>query len=196
MSPLYHGDRELSLEAGKSIFDYADSLKVRVPTSCGRTGECHECIVEIRRGMEALGPATESEGFLRDNYRLACQADIVEPDADVEFALLRRQPKILRESIRRDVQPDPLTVRVGDGVYFRDERIDEYRGRILGIAIDVGTTTVVIDLVDLETSEVLYTASFENPQRFGGSDIMHRISYDGGEFSGEFAEGDDLRRKL
>ena len=185
MSPLYHGDRELSLEAGKSVFDYADSLKVRVPTSCGRTGECHECIVEIRRGMEALAPATESETFLRDNYRLACQATIVDVDADLEFALLRRQPKILSESIRRDVRPDPLTVRSGDGVYFRDDRIDEYRGRILGIAIDVGTTTVVMDLVDLETSHVLYTASFENPQRFGGSDIMHRISYDGGEFRGE-----------
>ncbi len=185
MSPLYHGDRELALEAGKSIFDYADSLKVRVPTSCGRTGACHECIVEVRRGMEALAPATESEGFLRDNYRLACQATIVDSDAEVEFALLRRQPKILRESIRRDVKPDPLTVRRGDGVYFRDERIDEYRGRILGIAIDVGTTTVVMDLVDLETGDVLYTASFENPQRFGGSDIMHRISYDGGEFRGE-----------
>ncbi len=185
MSPLYHGDRELSLEAGKSIFDYADSLKVRVPTSCGRTGECHECIVEIRRGMQALTPATESESFLRDNYRLACQAHIVDSDADVEFALLRRQPKILRESTRRDVEPDPLTVRRGDGVYFRGERTDEYRGRILGIAIDVGTTTVVMDLVDLETSRVLYTASFENPQRFGGSDIMHRISYDGGEFRGE-----------
>ena len=39
--------------------------------------------------------------------------------------------------------------------------------------------------MDLENGQVLATSSFENPQRFGGSDIMHRISYDGGKFQGE-----------
>ena len=45
-----------------------------------------------------------------------------------------------------------------------------------------------MNLVDLETGDTLGTASFENPQRFGGSDIMHRISYDGGEFAGELRQ--------
>jgi uncharacterized 2Fe-2S/4Fe-4S cluster protein (DUF4445 family) len=73
------------------------------------------------------------------------------------------------------VKPDPLTVRQDDGVYFQDERID-------GLAIDLGTATVVMNLVDLESAEILYTASFENPQKFGGSDVKNRISYDGGPF--------------
>ena len=188
MSPLYHGDRTLELVADKTIFDYADSLKVRVPTSCGRSGECHECIVEVRRGMEALSPPTEPEGFLRENYRLACQATVADPTADVEFAVLRRQPRILTHSIRRDVTLEPMTVRRGDGVFFQNERIDDYRGKIYGLAIDAGTTTVVLNLADLESGEVVYTASFENPQRFGGSDIMHRISYDGGAFHGELQQ--------
>ena len=188
MSPLHHGGRQLPLVAGKTIFDYADSLRVRVPTSCGRSGECHECIVEIRRGMDALTAPTDSESFLRDNYRLACQATIVDPEADVEFAVLRRQPRILTHSVRRQVKLDPMTVRRGDGVYFQDERIDSYRGNLFGLAIDAGTTSVVMNLVDLETGEIAYTASFENPQRFGGSDIMHRISYDGGAFHGELQQ--------
>ena len=188
MSPLYHGGHELDLAAGKTIFDYADALKVRVPTSCGRSGECHECIIEIRRGMEALSPPSEPEGFLRDNYRLACQATVLDAEAEVEFAVLRRQPRILTDSIKREVKPDPMTVRRGDGVYFGDERLDDYRGAIYGLAIDAGTTTVVLNLVDLESGKVIYTASFENPQRFGGSDIMHRISYDGGDFHGELQQ--------
>ena len=65
MSPVRFRDQELKSVSGKTLFDYADSLKVRVPTSCGRTGECHECIVEIRRGMEALSPPTDAEGFLK-----------------------------------------------------------------------------------------------------------------------------------
>ena len=188
MRPLYHGRRELDLVAGKTIFGYADDLKVRVPTSCGRSGECHECIVEVQRGMEALSPLTESEVFLRGNYRLACQAAVVDTDTDVEFATLRRQPRILTESIKRYVELDPTVTRKGDDVYLGDEPLDQYRGQICGMAIDVGTTTVVLNLVDLETGETLNTASFENPQRFGGSDIMHRISYDGGAFAGELQQ--------
>ncbi len=186
--PLYYDRETLASVAGKSVFDYADALSVRVPTSCGRTGECHECIVEIRRGMEAFTPLTDAEGFLRGDYRLACQAHIVDAAADVEFAVLRRQPRILTQSTRRRITPDPLTKRIGDGVFFGDERIDDYRGQIYGAAVDVGTTTVALNLLDLETGAILGTASFENPQRFGGSDIMHRISYDGGEFAGELRQ--------
>ena len=188
MAPLHHGDRALDLVAGRTVFDYADSLRVRVPTSCGRSGECHECIVEIKRGMEALSPPSGAEAFLRGSYRLACQAAVTDVDADVEFAVLRRQPRILTHSVRRDVEPDPVPVRRGGDVYVGDRRVDSYRGRIHGLAVDVGTTTVVMNLVDLETGGVLQTSSFENPQRFGGSDVMHRISYDGGEFAGELRQ--------
>ena len=188
MSPLRHGDSTLDLVAGQTIFDYADTLKVRVPTSCGRSGECHECIVEVRQGLAALSPPTHAERFLRDNYRLACQAAVVDPDADIEFAVLRRQPRILTESVRRNVEPDPRTFRRGDDVYHEDRRLGPYRNRILGLAIDAGTTTVVLNLVDLESGDIVHTASFENPQRFGGSDIMHRISYDGGPFHGELRQ--------
>ena len=188
--PLIHGNESLPLETGKSLFKYADELGVRVPTSCGRTGECHECIVEVRRGIDALTPLTDAENFLRDNYRLACQVEVADADAEIEFGVLRRQPRILTESIdRHDVALDPLTAREGDDVVHKGNGgprvVDRYCGRMLGIAADIGTTTVAMNLVDLETGAVLYTASFENPQRFGGSDVMHRISYDGGDFRGE-----------
>ena len=189
MSPLHHGDEVLELVADQSIFDYADALDVRVPTSCGRTGECHECIVEVKRGQEALNDPTESERFLlNDNYRLACQAVVTDPNADIEFAVLRRQPRIMTRTVSRGVALDPLTTRVEDDVVFDGDIIDRYRGHIYGLAIDVGTTTVVLNLVDLESGEIVHTGSFENPQRFGGSDTMRRISYDGGEYSGELAQ--------
>ena len=190
MSPLKIGDHPIELERGKSLFEYADDLSVRVPTSCRRDGECHECIVEVRSGLDALTPLTEAEAFLRDNYRLACQARIEDPDAEVDFVILRRQPKILQTGIQREYEPSPLTVRQGDSVVSLHDGnggkvIDKYRGKILGLAIDVGTTTVVMNLIDLESYETFHTASFENPQRFGGSDIMNRISYDMGKYQGE-----------
>jgi uncharacterized 2Fe-2S/4Fe-4S cluster protein (DUF4445 family) len=44
--------------------------------------------------------------------------------------------------------------------------------------MDLGTTTVVLRLYDLATGSLIADASLENPQRFGGSDVMARIQYD------------------
>ena len=44
--------------------------------------------------------------------------------------------------------------------------------------MDLGTTTVVLRLMNLETGELIADTSFENPQRFGGSEVMSRIAYD------------------
>ncbi len=184
MATITHDGETRRLATGKTIFDYADELTVQVPTSCFRTGICHECIVEIKEGIEALCPRTEAESFLSDNYRLACQAVVENADIDIQFSPLRRTPKILTLTQEKAIDRDPVVTRQGDTVYYDGEAVDKYRGHIYGLAIDLGTTTVVVDLVDLESGESVHVSSFENPQRFGGSDVMHRISYDG-EFSGE-----------
>ena len=175
------------LSPGKTVFDYADDLAVQVPTSCFRTGQCHECIVEIKQGMDSIRPPNEAEAFLKDNYRLACQAIVLNVDEDIEFTPLRRTPKILTHIGTEDgtnLSLNPLVTHRDGIVYYDNEPIDRFRGHLYGLALDIGTTTIVANLVDLESGETVSVSSFENPQRFGGSDIMHRISYDG-EFEGE-----------
>ena len=184
MAYIRCNDVEMELKVGKTVFDYADELAIQVPTSCHRNGICHECIVEVEKGLEALSPRTEAESFLTGEYRLACQANVVSEEVCVKFSPLRRTPKILSERDQRKIDPNPLVVRQGDSVLYDGEVVDRYRGHLYGIAIDLGTTTVVMDLVDLETGKGVRTSSFENPQRFGGSDVMHRITYDG-ECKGE-----------
>ncbi len=73
---------------------------------------------------------------------------------------------------------DPAVTRSGDRILLDGKEIDRSNGPIHGLAMDLGTTTVVIRLLNLETGEVVADASFENPQRFGGSDVMSRIHYD------------------
>ena len=53
----------------------------------------------------------------------------------------------------------------------------ELRDRVLGAAIDVGSTTIAGHLCDLATGEVLATAGTMNPQIRFGEDLMSRISY-------------------
>lgn len=185
MATVRLNGREAQAHAGKSLFDYADFMKVRVPSSCGRGGSCHECVVEVKEGLEGLTPYTRDEYFLSGGYRLACRAIITDPPQDIEFALLRRQPRILAEGVRRRVDLDTHVRRDGDEVTIGGQPADSYRGRILGLAIDIGTTTVAMNMVDLESGEIIATSSFENPQRFGGSDVMNRISFDRGRNRGE-----------
>ena len=186
MSTITHDRAVRELVAGRTIFEYADELSVEVPTSCQRNGRCHECVVEIRRGMAALSSPSDAESFLRGDFRLACQAKVISDECDVEFAALRRRPRILTSNPPKKGLLLDTPVRVDGGkVYYDDEELGADRGHQFGLAIDLGTTTVAMELVDLRTGEGVRTCSFENPQRFGGSDVMHRISYDGTAGRGE-----------
>ena len=185
MSPVNYGDQKLESVSNKTLFEYADILNVRVPTSCGRNGKCHECIVEVKRGISSLNTPTPAESFLTQGFRLACQTYIDDVDAEVQFNVLRRQPKILIESSQKRLELDALTKMYDGNVYYDGKLIDKFKGVMYGLAIDIGTTTVVMNLLDLETGEVKYITSFENPQKFGGSDVMNRISYDTSEYQGE-----------
>ena len=185
MPSIIFGSKKSESIKGTTLFQYADILNVRVPTSCGRNGKCHECIIEIKSGINSLNKPTETESFLTDNFRLACQAKVNNLNDNIEFSVLRREPKILTKSIKTKFELNPLTKQKENNVQFNDQIIDEYRGAIYGISIDIGTTTIVMNLVNLQNGEIEYISSFENPQKFGGSDIMNRISYDSTQFKGE-----------
>ncbi|MBI00882.1 MAG: ferredoxin [Chloroflexi bacterium] len=191
MSTVVCDGKQSPLILGRTIFDYADEMAIMVPTSCRRAGRCHECVVEIQQGMESLSSLTSSESFLRGDFRLACQAKIESDKLNISFLPLRRRPKILTvSSSNRTGEIDFAVKRHGKTVTLDSVPIDDFRGHILGIALDLGTTTVVFDLVDLEDGEILHRSAFENPQRFGGSDVMNRITYDAGD------ESRELRRSV
>ena len=156
-----HDGKTQPLAIGMTLFDCADELAVEVPTSCQRNGRCHECVVEVSGGEDALCARTEAESFLRPPYRLACQAVVERDDIDVTFAPLRRRPRILvrahADAAGAPETRDPLVTRRGADVLYDGHVVDRYRGHMLGLAIDLGTTTVVLDFVDLETGRA-YTA--------------------------------------
>ena len=54
MTKFIHEKSNVDLEKDKTLFEYADKVRMRIPTSCGRVGDCHECIVEIIEGENNL----------------------------------------------------------------------------------------------------------------------------------------------
>src|SRR5580698_7233687 len=169
---------------GQTLFDYAEAMGIDVPTSCRKQGKCKECMVEVVEGMDALSPMTEPERHLKGDFRLSCQTDVTAASGHVRCHTMRRgQMRIERQALGLPgsdhvLELDPAVTRAGDRILIDGVEVDRSTGPIYGIAMDLGTTTVVLRLLDLETGEMVADASFENPQRFGGSDVMARIQYD------------------
>ncbi len=173
---------------GISLFDCAGGIGIPVPTSCRKQGKCKECIVEVTEGLDRLTDPTEQERHLKGNFRLSCQARVTHPSRDREGAVVRchtmRRANLRIERhafglpLGRNGALDPAVTREGDRILIDGAEIARGTGPIHGIAMDLGTTTIVLRLFDLESGQQIADTSFENPQRFGGSDVMARISYD------------------
>jgi uncharacterized 2Fe-2S/4Fe-4S cluster protein (DUF4445 family) len=182
---------------GTSLFDIGEGLGIQVPTSCRRQGKCKECIVEVTEGMSSLSERTEQEQHLKGNFRLSCQARIMlaggprgYPACPTTEGLTIRCHTMRRANMRierhafglplgRKALLEPAVTRDGERILIDGEVVDRSTGPIHGIAMDLGTTTIALRLFDLESGEQAADTSLENPQRFGGSDVMARISFDG-----------------
>ena len=173
--------KSLSAQRGPSIFECSEELGVHVPTSCNKNGKCRECIVEISEGAELLSELSSEEEHLGAGFRLACRACLEADSGSITCHTMRRAQMRIEESgwlETADVDLAPAVSRDGDWVLLDGEPLTKSPGPLLGIALDLGTTTVVLRLLDLESGKQVAAASFENPQRFGGSDVMARIQYD------------------
>jgi uncharacterized 2Fe-2S/4Fe-4S cluster protein (DUF4445 family) len=181
---LHFNHQETCVAPGSSLFESAEALGAFVPTSCVKQGTCKECLVEVVEGMERLSARTPAERHLRDPFRLSCQARVVGDAGVVRCHTMRRGDlRIERHAYRLPVTHasfplEPSVTREGATILLDGRPIERGGGPTHGLAADLGTTTVVLRLFDLETGEVVADSSFENPQRFGGSDVMSRIHYD------------------
>ena len=170
-----------SAKKAHTLFECADRQGLRIPSSCSRMGRCHECIVEVTSGYENLSEPSDTESFLAKPYRLACQASVQGSCEDAQFQALWQETKVLRSEEALDPSWEmypPVRLREDDVLYY-GERIGRRRNALLGVSVDLGTTTIAIELVELTTGVVQASCGIDNPQSFGGSDVMNRISYDG-----------------
>ncbi|MBN1852143.1 MAG: DUF4445 domain-containing protein [Pirellulales bacterium] len=169
---------------GSTLFDCATQMGIHIPTSCNKVGSCRECLVEIVEGSEYLSPPSAPESHLQDGFRLACRAHLLGESGVVRCHTMRRSAVVITETsdhLEKQLagQPlDPAVTRAFGTILIDGQPITQSAGPLLGVAMDLGTTTVVLRLVDLESGDILKTQSFENPQRFGGSNVIARVQYD------------------
>lgn len=168
--------KEAKLVKGRFILSYLQELGIEINASCGGEGKCGQCLIEVECAPGALRDKTETENkFIRDDsHRLACQARISKTDKHIYVRVPRRTYYVLEFGEYKEIPLEPLVRRT-------DERVSinggEYTGALYGIALDIGTTTLAMYLIDLETGAVLSTSSRENPQTKYGNNVISRIEF-------------------
>jgi uncharacterized 2Fe-2S/4Fe-4S cluster protein (DUF4445 family) len=136
-------------------------------TRCGGRGLCEGCLLELTSGTLvhlASGTTVTADG--KPITLRGCEYRAGHAEVSLRLparSLLRYAPQVVT-TFRLNIPAghDPLAedVRPGD----------------TGLAIDIGTTTVAVMLVDLTTGAVLATASAFNRQMDLGDDVLTRIN--------------------
>ena len=155
-------------------------VRIDVPAS----SQVHQQVV--RKDYEAR--AIEIDPVLSLHFVVVSPPDLHEPSGDLQRLLAALDT----EWGLRDLESDPLllptlqsALRDGDWqvtVAVRDgsRLVAVWPGlheRVLGAAVDVGSTTLAVELCDLASGEVVATAGAMNPQIRFGEDLMSRVSY-------------------
>ncbi len=76
------------------------------------------------------------------------------------------------------------TVQSDETSYITVVKVHNSTNPALGLAVDLGTTTICAAIVDLSDGKVLGNRVFENPQRKFGADVISRMSYSSDSSSG------------
>jgi len=151
----------VSVETGTPLVEALTRSGIRLTLPCGGEGRCGKCLVRIEADPP---PPTESDRrFLRDpalaeGLRLACGVS-VSGDMTVHV------PSALRMDEAGDHWDD---VRIST-----DQREGEER---MGLAVDLGTTSIAAALVSLDTGRIRAQSSTLNPQAPYGADVITRIN--------------------
>jgi uncharacterized 2Fe-2S/4Fe-4S cluster protein (DUF4445 family) len=114
-----------------------------------------------------------------DRERLECALQLEAGRLSFPLGVLRELPGTLR---RTGWRVTPVLDRSGTDPSAIEVNEWDTTSRNFGIALDIGTTTVVLSLVDLSTGNVVTQASAYNKQIMCGEDILARIAFaeDGG----------------
>jgi len=141
-------ERVIQIEKGNSLLDILRESGYNIYSPCGGEGTCGKCRVHIK-GDGVVTACT---------YFPAYNIEIILP-GEREARILTAQSEYLEEY--------PLNV----------GEIKQLSNNPHGIAIDIGTTSIVFYHLALISGKVLKIRSILNPQATYGSDIISRINY-------------------
>lgn len=169
-------------------------LTVEVPEPVGRTGGkfiededadwlVHDKLVSkplqidpLARKMFLHVPAPQLEDGLSDADRLtrSIHKEIGKRRLEYPLSVIRSLADALRED---DGRVTVTLMQISDRDRVIDVKSGDQSARSFGVAVDVGTTTIAVQLVSLTTGKIVATRIDYNAQISCGLDVISRIHY-------------------
>jgi len=183
------GDKTAFVADGSNLLEVARKAGAFVFSPCNGSGTCGKCRVKIAALQhynykedlhEHLSQTDRAEGWV-----LACKS-IVHGDLRVELSHNKdHELKILSEGQLFNVEVDTWITKIFDasiektivkagGILLSVEPGDTTQ-ELYGVAVDIGTTTLVVALIDLREGHEIAVASSLNPQALHAQDVLSRI---------------------
>ena len=146
-----HSERNITtgfIKKGKVLLDCIRESGFDIYSPCGGKGTCGKCNVYI----QGMGE------FAACRYIVNHDLEIVLPD--------RKQLNILSSQYENSIE-----LPLNPGTYIKQYSNPH------GIAIDLGTTTMVFYLMNLHSGSLLQSRTVANPQAKYGADVISRINF-------------------
>lgn len=150
MITLHINDKTVYCEIGDNLFDVLNCNGYTFIGNCNKMGRCNACMVYDM----------DSESYIKScNYTIS---------HDMNIRINKQKTDILNSYEDSFVAANESS--------FADSDIN-CRNQLYGIAIDVGTTTIAMELIDINKDIVIDRYNTLNPQISYGADVISRISY-------------------
>ena len=189
---FYPDDKSIKVEEGTTILHAARLAGVMIESPCNSAETCGKCKVKLDRnsiknvissGKHLLSKEEQNDGFV-----LSCVARVI-GNITVYVANQEKNEslKILSHGQSFDFEIDPTIKKK----YFEEERITRVYadGQIIGtehndtenenfgVVVDIGTTTMVASLINLNNGKEVSSTSALNPQAVHAQDVLSRIKF-------------------
>jgi len=152
-------------------------------------------VIAVTPALPVAGDGLSDYDRFMNAFRdaLSVKSSYVTLNVDLPLRLLRVLPEIIRENPTVQVAYTDQSgqISIVDITSAQDDSSDSASSVRLGAALDIGTTTVALQLVDLEKGMIVASKTEYNGQIACGLDVISRINY-----AQKPERLEDLRRKI
>ncbi len=168
-------EKKIDANLGDNVLELAQTAGVDIDAPCGGAGTCGKCRAKLMSGtVESTRNIHLPDDEYDDGWRLVCQSEVC---GDATFWV-----PATAGSFKKGIQTADLST---------PEELERYERGIsaifetginrgcketgMGVAVDIGTTTVTAAMIDLSNGKVVGKASSGNGQIRYGADVINRI---------------------
>ena len=141
-----------------SFVDAMKELGLNFYRPCGGIGKCMSCAVKFVYGMPQMTSYDERAldfSDMRAGWRVGCKC-VITRDCKIEV-------------------PAKLASEITSVIADEVPEDEDLAKRDIGIAVDIGTTTLATAVIDMRTGKILRQRNCTNSQLKFGSDVMSRV---------------------